>query len=42
MVQKMKSVLCSGTKFMVVCVPFMKPWPNRPPEPMAILDWFTL
>ena len=38
----MKSVLCSGTKLNLVCVPWRKPLPVRPPEPMAILDWLTL
>ena len=41
-VQKMKSVSCSGTYLSLVCVPFMKPFPSRPPEPMAILLWLTL
>ena len=35
-VQKMKSVSCSGTNFNFVCVPFKKPLPCKPPEPMAI------
>lgn len=42
MVQKMKSVSCSGTYFNLVCVPLRKPFPNNPPEPMAILLWLTL
>ena len=36
MVQKMKSVLCSGTNPNVVWVPFRNPLPKRPPEPIAI------
>ena len=36
-VQKIKSVLCSGTKLNLVCVPCKKPLPENPPEPMAIL-----
>ena len=42
MVQKMKSVLCSGTNPYVVCVPLRYPFPVRPPDPIAIIDWFTL
>ena len=41
-VQKMKSVSCSGTYFSLVCVPFRKPLPFNPPEPIAIFDWLTL
>ena len=26
----------------LVCVPFRKPFPVSPPEPIAIFDWFTL
>jgi len=37
-VQKMKSVLCSGTKLNLVYVPFKKPLPQNPPEPIAIFD----
>lgn len=37
-VQKIKSVLCSGTNLNLVCVPFKNPLPANPPEPMAILD----
>ena len=37
-VQKIKSVLCSGTKLNFVCVPFKNPLPNKPPEPIAIFD----
>ena len=37
-VQKMKSVLCSGTKLNLVCVPSRKPLPLKPPEPIAIFD----
>ena len=37
-VQKMKSVLCSGTKSNLVCVPSKKPFPKKPPEPIAIFD----
>ena len=36
-VQKIKSVSCSGTYFSFVCVPFKKPLPKSPPDPMAIL-----
>ena len=39
MVQKMKSVLCSGTKLNLVWVPPKNPFPKNPPEPIAILDW---
>ena len=42
MVQKIKSVLCSGTKSYRVWVPFIKPFPQKPPDPMAILLCFTL
>ena len=38
MVQKMKSVLCSGTNLNLVCVPWRYPLPEKPPDPMAILD----
>ena len=38
-VVKMKSVCFSGRKFSDDWVPFRKPLPNVPPEPMAILDW---
>ncbi len=38
-VVKMKSVCFSGRKFSDDCVPFRKPLPNMPPEPMAIFDW---
>ena len=41
-VQKIKSVLCSGTKSKRVCVPFTNPFPNKPPEPIAIFDWIKL
>ena len=37
-VQKIKSVSCSGTYFSLVCVPFRKPFPVSPPEPIAIFD----
>jgi len=40
-VQKIKSVLCSGTKLYFVCVPWRNPLPQNPPEPMAMRDWFT-
>ena len=39
---KIKSVCCSGTKSPWVCVPFKKPFPQKPPEPIAIFDCFTL
>ena len=42
MVQKIKSVCCSGTKLYFVKVPFNGPLPKRPPEPMAIFDCLTL
>ncbi len=35
----MKSVVRSGMNSRCVCVPFMKPLPVRPPEPMAIMPW---
>ena len=38
----MKSVCCSGTYAPVVCVPSNRPWPVRPPVPMAIFDWSWL
>ena len=41
-VQKIKSVLCSGTKSNLVCVPFRKPFPKKPPDPIAILDCMRL
>jgi hypothetical protein len=41
-VQKIKSVLCSGTKLFFVCVPCKKPLPQKSPEPIAILDCITL
>ena len=41
MVQKIKSVLCSGTKSNLVCVPSKKPLPCNRPEPMAILACVT-
>ena len=31
-------MLWIGTKFKPVCVPFKYPFPNNPPEPIAILD----
>ncbi len=34
---KTKSVCCSGTNCPVVCVPWNRPLPVRPPEPIAIL-----
>ena len=34
---KMKSVCTEGTKLPPVNVPWNRPWPNRPPEPTAIL-----
>ena len=37
-VQKIKSVSCSGTYFNLVCVPFKKPFPHKPPDPIAIFD----
>ena len=37
-VQNIKSVLCSGTKSNLVCVPFRNPFPNNPPDPIAIFD----
>ena len=37
-VQNIKSVLCSGTKLNLVWVPCRNPFPNKPPEPIAILD----
>ena len=41
-VQNMKSVLCSGTILNLVWVPWRSPLPLSPPEPIAILDWWTL
>ena len=38
MVQKIKSVVCAGTKSNFVCVPFKNPFPINPPEPIAIFD----
>ena len=35
-VQNIKSVLCSGTKLNLVWVPCRKPFPSKPPEPIAI------
>ena len=37
MVQKIKSVLCSGTKLNLFWVPPKNPFPKNPPEPIAIL-----
>ncbi len=37
-VQKMKSVLCSGTNLSLVMLPFSGPLPKSPPEPIAILE----
>src|SRR5581483_10343459 len=34
---KMKSVCCSGTNDRLVWVPLNRPFPNRPPEPIAAL-----
>ena len=39
---KIKSVFCSGTYFPLVWVPFKKPLPQNPPDPMAILLCLTL
>ena len=39
---KMKSVCCSGTKLPATSWPWNRPWPSRPPEPIAILDWAAL
>ena len=36
---KMKSVVRSGMNSRCVWVPFMKPLPVMPPEPMAIMPW---
>ena len=36
---KMKSVVRSGMNSRWVCVPFMKPLPVVPPEPIAISPW---
>ena len=35
---KIKSVPLSGRNSSCDCVPFKKPFPNKPPEPTAILD----
>ena len=35
----MKSVWCSGKYPKCDCVPSVNPFPIKPPEPMAILDW---
>ena len=37
--EKMKSVCCWGRKFRPLWVPWRKPLPARPPEPIAIFDW---
>ena len=42
MAQKIKSVFCSGTNSFLVDVPFRKPLPVSPPEPIAIFDCHTL
>ena len=39
---KMKSVRWSGTKLPEISWPWNRPWPNMPPEPIAILDWVAL
>ena len=39
---KTKSVCCSGTNWPVVCVPWNRPWPSSPPEPIAIRAWLVL
>ena len=36
---KMKSVVRSGMNSRWVWVPAMKPLPNMPPEPIAIMPW---
>src|SRR5664280_2345236 len=41
-VQKIKSELCLGTNLNFVWVPCRKPFPAIPPEPIEIIDWFTL
>jgi len=41
-VQKIKSVCCSGTKSNLVWVPSRYPFPNSPPDPIAILDWVDI
>ena len=37
--EKIKSVCFSGKKLSRLWVPASKPFPQNPPEPMAILDW---
>ncbi len=39
---KTKSVCCSGTNWPVVCEPWKRPAPVRPPEPMAMRAWLVL
>ena len=40
--EKIKSVLCFGTKSYLACVPFRNPLPKKPPAPIAIFDVNTL
>ena len=40
--EKMKSVVYSGRKLKWLCVPFNNPFPQNPPDPIAILDWIML
>lgn len=39
---KTKSVCCSGTNWPVVWVPWKRPVPVSPPEPMAMRAWLVL
>ncbi len=36
--EKIKSVLLSGKNLSLFCVPFKNPLPNKPPDPIAIID----
>ena len=37
-IEKIKSVVLSGRKSSWPWLPFSQPFPNKPPEPMAIFD----
>ena len=39
MTAMMKSVRLSGRNSSCACVPYVRPLPENPPEPSAILDW---
>ena len=36
---KIKSVCFSGKNSKLLWVPCLKPYPKKPPDPIAILDW---